>query len=107
MISRISQFKPLFNRCLVKKILPATVTKGGIILSDKSAEKEARFGLIIAVGSGDRNENGDIVPLAVKVGDHVLLPEYQGTKVNMEDTESEYMIYKDIEFLGLVEGVKH
>jgi chaperonin GroES len=107
MNSRISSFMPLLNRCLIKKIVPKSVTKGGIILSEKSAEKDARFGHVIAVGPGDRDDKGNIIPTVVKIGDYVLLPEYQGSKVAMEDSENEYLIYKDTEILGIVEGVKH
>lgn len=107
MISRINSLKPLLNRCLVKKIVPQQVTKGGIILSEKTAEKDARFGEVIAVGPGDKDEKDNVIPTAVKVGEFVLLPEYQGTRVAMEDAEHEYVIYKDTEILGVVEGVKH
>jgi chaperonin GroES len=107
MISRIHSMKPLLNRCLIKKIIPQPVTKGGIILSEKSAERDARFGQVVAVGPGQIDDNGKLIAPIVKVGDTVLLPEYQGTKVNMEDAEHEYLIYKDIEILAIVEGVKH
>jgi len=107
MISRINSLKPLLNRCLIKKIVPQPVTKGGIILSEKTAERDARFGQVVAVGPGEKDDKGNVITPAVKVGEYVLLPEYQGTRVNMEDTEHEYMIYKDTELLGVVEGVKH
>jgi chaperonin GroES len=107
MISRINSLKPLLNRCLIKKIVPQAVTKGGIILSEKSAEKDARFGQVISTGPGERDDKGNLIPLAIKEGDYVLLPEYQGTKVNMEDAENEYVVYRDTEILGIVEGFKH
>lgn len=107
MISRINSFKPLLNRCLIKRIMPQQVTKGGIILSEKSTEKDARFGQVIAVGPGEKDDKGGFISVAVKVGDYVLLPEYNGTKVNMEDKDNEYIIYKDTEILGVVEGLKH
>ena len=107
MNSRINSLRPLLNRCLIKKILPKPMTQGGIILSEKSTEKDARFGQVIAVGPGDKDENGSVITPSVEVGDYVLLPEYMGTKVNMEDAEHEYVMYKDVEILGIVEGFKH
>lgn len=104
-MNRIKSMRPLLNRCLIKKLIPEQKTQGGIILSAKNTEKEARFGQIIAVGEGERTEEGNILKLSVKVGDFVLLPEYQGNKVSMED-DAEYYIYKDTELLGVVEGVK-
>lgn len=105
-MNTIKTFKPLINRCLIQKIIPKQISKGGIILSDK-ADKDARFGKVIAVGPGDRDENGNIVSPSIKVGDVVLLPEYYGTKVAMEDKENEYVIYKDTEILGTVDGLNH
>jgi chaperonin GroES len=105
-MNKVSTFKPLLNRTLVKKIIPEAKTKGGIILTSKSTEKDARFGQVIAVGPGDRSEDGKLLPVNVKAGDYVLLPEYQGSRVYMED-DAEYYIYKDTELLGIVEGVKH
>lgn len=36
---------------------------------------------VIAAGPGARNEKGNAIPMNVKAGDRVLLPEYGGTKV--------------------------
>lgn len=55
-------------------------------------------GTVVAVGPGNRNEKGENVPISVKEGDHVLLPEYGGTKVEIEDKE--YFIFRDSEILG-------
>jgi chaperonin GroES len=105
-MNRITSLKPLLNRCLVKKIVPEAKTKSGIILTTKSTERDARFGQVVAVGPGDRTDDGKIIPVSIKVGDYVLLPEYQGARVKMQD-DAEYYIYKDTEILGVVEGVKH
>jgi len=53
------------------------------------------------VGPGARDKSGNIVPVSVKVGDKVLLPEYGGTKVSME--EKEYHIFRDSDILGTFE----
>ncbi len=107
MISRITTFIPLANRCLIKRIMPSAVTKGGIILSEKSTEKGARFGEVMSAGPGELDVKGNIIPNVLKTGDIVLLPEYQGTRVNMEDKDNEYMIFRDTEILGIAEGFKH
>ena len=46
-------------------------------------------------------QKGDIVPLAVKVGDQVLLPEYGGTKVEIE--EKEYHLFRESDLLAKIE----
>ena len=96
---------PLLNRVLIKKIVPEAKSAGGIILSEKSQEKEARIGIVISTGPGFTTDSGKLIPVKVKIGDHVLLPEYQGMRVPLKENE-EYIIYKDTEFLAILEDVK-
>lgn len=42
---------------------------------------------VIAVGPGARNRDGALVPVPVNVGDRVLLPEYGGQSVKVDDDE--------------------
>ena len=44
-------------------------------------------GTVVAVGPGRRTSTGELVPVAVKEGDKVLLPEYGGTSVKLQDKE--------------------
>eukprot|EP00955_Chlamydomonas_euryale_P111933 366097-Chlamydomonas_euryale.AAC.46 len=44
-------------------------------------------GVVLAVGPGRRNPQGELVPMAVKEGDKVLLPEYGGNMVKLTDKE--------------------
>ena len=53
---------------------------------------------MIAVGPGSRSKNGDLLPTQVKAGDKVLLPEYGGQKVQVDDKE--LFLFKDSELLG-------
>jgi len=55
-------------------------------------------GSVVAVGPGRRTVNGDLIPVGVKQGDKVLLPEYGGIQVKLEESsaagkeEPEYVI---------------
>ncbi|KRH55636.1 hypothetical protein GLYMA_06G268300v4 [Glycine max] len=42
---------------------------------------------VIAVGPGFHSKNGKLIPVAVKEGDTVLLPEYGGTEVKLDNKE--------------------
>lgn len=42
-------------------------------------------GKVIAVGPGSRDAEGKLLPLCVKEGDTVLLAEYGGTEVKLDD----------------------
>jgi len=92
---------------MIKKIVTKTKTQGGLILSNSSQAQ--RYGIVMATGPGlTDKKTGNNIPLQVKVGEYVLLPEYNGTKIDIEDSdkEAEYMVYKDTEILGALEGVK-
>ncbi|KAM7380202.1 hypothetical protein PAMP_003515 [Pampus punctatissimus] len=80
------KFLPLFDRVLVERLTAETVTKGGIMLPEKSQGKVLQA-TVMAVGPGSVNQKGNIQPLSVKVGEKVLLPEYGGTKVVLEDKD--------------------
>lgn len=74
-----------------------TKTKGGIMIPEK-AQGKVQSATVVAVGPGARNDKGEIVPPSVKEGDKVLLPEYGGTKIEIEDKE--YYIFRDTDLLG-------
>ena len=43
-------------------------------------------GRVVAVGPGRRSLNGDVIPVSVKAGDTVLLPEFGGTTVKLDSS---------------------
>ncbi|XP_004871757.1 10 kDa heat shock protein, mitochondrial isoform X3 [Heterocephalus glaber] len=91
------KFLPLFDRVLVERSAAETVTKGGIMLPEKSQGKVLQA-TVVAVGSGSKGKGGEIQPVSVKVGDKVLLPEYGGTKVVLDDKD--YFLFRDGDILG-------
>ncbi|EAT47886.1 AAEL001052-PA [Aedes aegypti] len=93
---------PLLDRVLVQRAEALTKTKGGIVLPEK-AQSKVLEGTIVAVGPGARNsQTGQHVPLAVTVGEKVLLPEYGGTKVDLGDTK-EYHLFREADILAKIE----
>ncbi|KAK4481768.1 hypothetical protein RD792_006133 [Penstemon davidsonii] len=87
---------PLLNRVLVEKIVPPSKTTAGILLPEKTSKLNS--GKVVAVGPGSRDREGKLVPVSVKEGDNVLLPEYGGTEVKLG--EKEYHLYRDEDILG-------
>ncbi|KAL7670879.1 hypothetical protein ACOME3_005795 [Neoechinorhynchus agilis] len=77
---------PLFDRVLVERFAPETKTKSGILLPEK-AQSKVHTATVIAVGPGIRDRDGKMVSVQLKQGDKVLLPEYGGTKVELDDKE--------------------
>jgi chaperonin GroES len=94
-------FRPLHDRVLVRRIEAQEKTAGGIIIPDTAKEKPVE-GEVLAVGAGARDENGRIVPLDVKAGDHVLFGKWAGTDVIIEGEDR--LILKESDILGLIEG---
>jgi chaperonin GroES len=72
-------------RCFGERVMlrfPAKneVTKGGIIIPDKSKDPDQPWiCTAVAVGPGYRSEDGTYEPLAIKVGDKVLIDKKGGT----------------------------
>jgi chaperonin GroES len=89
---------PLLNRIVVRKIEPQTKTTSGILINKSES---VNFGVVVEAGPGSFDSNGKVIPLSVKVGDSVLLPEYGGQKIKLNDQE--LFIYKDVEIIARVE----
>ncbi|OAY25241.1 10 kDa chaperonin, mitochondrial [Manihot esculenta] len=87
---------PTFNRILVEKIVPPSQTTAGILLPESSTKLNS--GKVISVGPGLRGTEGKHIPPSVKEGDTVLLPDYGGTQVKLDDKE--FYLYRDEDILG-------
>ncbi|XP_029051038.1 10 kDa heat shock protein, mitochondrial isoform X2 [Osmia lignaria lignaria] len=100
-VSAIKRLVPLFDRVLIQRAEAATKTKGGIVLPEKAQAKVLQ-GTVVAIGPGQRNEKGEHIPLTIKVGDVVLLPEYGGTKVELEENK-ELHLFRESDILAKLE----
>ncbi|PYV36067.1 MAG: co-chaperone GroES [Acidobacteria bacterium] len=95
--------RPLHDRILVKRIEEKETVKGGIIIPDTAKEKPQEAE-VIAVGNGKKTEEGKIIPLDVKAGEHILLGKYSGTEIKIDNQE--YLIIREDEVLGVLESAK-
>ena len=93
-------FRPLHDRLLVRRI-EAEEKIGGIIIPDTAKEKPME-GEVISVGSGARNERGELVELDVKAGDRILFGKWSGTEVRIDGED--LIIMKESDVLGIIEG---
>ncbi|GMQ97324.1 MAG: co-chaperone GroES [Gammaproteobacteria bacterium] len=89
------KLRPLHDRVVVKREEEERKSSGGIVIPDTATEKPIR-GKVIAVGNGKILENGDVLPLDLKVGDKVLFGKYSGTEVKIGDDELVVMREDDI-----------
>lgn len=87
---------PSLNRVLIEKIVPPSKTSAGILLPEKTSKLNS--GKVVAVGPGTRDKDENLIPVTLKEGDCVLLPEYGGTEVKLGDKE--YHLFRDEDILG-------
>ena len=91
--------RPLHDRILVRRMAEDTKTAGGIIIPDSAKEKPSK-GEVMAAGKGRITEDGKILPLEVKIGDHVLFGKWSGSEIKLNGEE--YLMMKEEDILGII-----
>jgi chaperonin GroES len=74
--------QPLGDRIIVEILDEEETTVSGIVLPDTAKEKPQR-GKVLAVGPGNRNEDGDYIKMDVAEGDEVIFSKYGGTEIKV------------------------
>lgn len=100
MVENKSGIEPLDLRCLVLPDPVEEVTRGGIILSDETKEKEAwkrQRCTLISVGAKAFDGWGEDKP---KPGDRVFVAQYAGSKIEADGEI--YWIINDEDIIGRV-----
>ena len=91
--------QPLDDRIVVRPSEAEEKTASGLVIPDTAKEKPQE-GTVLAVGPG-RFEDGNRVPLDVKVGDKVLYSKYGGTEVKYGGEE--YLVLSARDVLAVIE----
>jgi len=93
--------KPLLNKVLIEPEEEEKATESGIVLPDTAKEGNIIKGKIVASGDGKISENGQKIPLSVKVGDRVLFRKgYSADEVEIDGKK--YLIVAEDEILGIL-----
>ncbi|HKE99169.1 MAG TPA: co-chaperone GroES [Actinomycetes bacterium] len=95
----MGSLKPLEDRVVVRPGEAEERTASGLVIPDTAKEKPQQ-GEVIAVGPG-RFEDGQRVPLDVKVGDTVVYSKYGGTEVTLEGED--YLVLSARDLLAIVD----
>jgi chaperonin GroES len=95
------KIRPLYDRIVTTRIDERETIRGGIIIPD-SAKEKPQEAEVVAVGHGKRLENGELVPLDVKVGDRILFGKYTGNEIRLDDKE--YIIMREEDVLGVLDA---
>jgi chaperonin GroES len=94
------KLKPLGNRVVVEPMEQEDVTPSGIVLPETAKEKPQK-GKVLSVGPGERDEDGDYIPMDVKAGDIVLFAKYAGTEIKVDGKK--LLILRESDLLAIVE----
>ena len=78
--------KPLEDRIVIRQVEAEQTTASGLVIPDTAKEKPQE-GEVIAVGPGRVDDNGNRIPVDVKVGDVVIYSRYGGTEVKYDGQE--------------------
>ena len=90
---------PLGDRVVVFPLAREESTASGILIPDSAKQDKPERGTVVAVGPG-RYDDGDLLPMTVKIGDTVLFSKYGFDEVKIEDKE--YFIISEANILAVV-----
>ena len=94
--------KPLRDKVVVEPRPVEEMSKGGIIIPETAKDVPVE-GIVVAVGSGILNRDGNIIPLEVKVGDKILYKKNGQTTTEIEVDGDKFLIMSEIDILSVVE----
>ena len=103
MSEKTSPIKPLGDRVVVRPLTEVelgNVSASGIIIPDSAKKEKPEQGVVLAVGPGKWDEDGEKrIPLDVKEGDRVIFSKYGYDEVKIEDQE--FFIVVETSILGV------
>ena len=94
------KIKPLHDRVLLEAVKEER-KKGGIILPDTVEKDRPQEAIVIAVGPGKFDEDGNRMAMTVKKGDKVLFTKYGPSEVKVDDKE--YLIAREDDIIAILE----
>lgn len=93
--------RPLGDRVVVEPVEQEETFAGGALVLPETAKEKPQQGSVLAVGAGRYDEDGERIPMDVKVGDKVLFAKYAGTEIKLDGKK--VLIMKESDILGVVE----
>ena len=96
----MANFRPLYDRLLVKRLESEGRSAGGLYIPESAKEKPQQA-LVVATGTGRITDDNKLVELIVKAGDKVLFGKYAGDEVKL-DGET-HIILRESDILAVIE----
>lgn len=86
---------PLGDRVLIRQDEAEETTASGLYLASESKEKP-QSGVVVAVGEGKHDKDGQLIPVLVAPGDHVVFAKYGSNEVEVDGEKLLLMRAEDI-----------
>ena len=94
--------KPLGDRVVVEPIEKEVETfAGGQLVLPDTAKEKPQQGKILATGPGRLDDDGERIPLEVKVGDTVVYAKYSGTTYKTDEGK-EILFMRESDILAIL-----
>uniref|UniRef100_A0A7S0J0F3 20 kDa chaperonin, chloroplastic n=1 Tax=Calcidiscus leptoporus TaxID=127549 RepID=A0A7S0J0F3_9EUKA len=93
-VPKAEAFKPMRDRALVEVAEIATETASGIALA-VGDEEQPTLGQVVKIGDGRLTSMGDLQPLPISIGDHVLYGKFSGTDTTLEGKKYKIVFASD------------
>ncbi|NLE45123.1 MAG: co-chaperone GroES [Chloroflexi bacterium] len=94
--------RPLADRVVVEPLEEDVQTfAGGQLVLPDTAKEKPQHGTVIAVGPGRLDDDGERVPMEIKVGDKVVYAKYSGTTFKTEEGK-EVLFMKENDILAVL-----
>jgi chaperonin GroES len=94
------RFRPLHDRIVVRRLEQEDRSAGGIIIPETAQEKPMQ-GEVVAVGAGNRSEDGKLTPLDVEAGERILFGKNSGTEVKVDGED--LLIMRETDVMGIID----
>jgi chaperonin GroES len=89
------EIRPLHDRIALRRDAQEEMSAGGIALVGEASEPPAK-GEVIAVGNGGYTARGELIPMTIKVGDHVLFGKMSGVDMEINNETITFIHESDV-----------
>ncbi|KKW19840.1 MAG: 10 kDa chaperonin [Parcubacteria group bacterium GW2011_GWA2_51_10] len=95
--------QPVADRVLVKRLdEEGKKSAAGIIIPDTAQKEKSKIGLVIAVGPGRYGDEGDLIPMTIKVGSKVVFNSGWDNEVNAGNEDEDLFLVKESDILATI-----
>lgn len=98
-MSKNVPLQPLADRVVLEVASGEQTTESGIYIPDSAKEEKPVQATVVAVGPG-KVDDGQLVPMQVKVGDTVIFSKYAPDEVEVKGQK--YMVIREDSILAIV-----